>query len=166
MDSSQFKHILLPLSSKMYRTAFRLVNNNDIAKDIVQETYITLWNMRDSLSHIKDIEQFVIRIVRNKSIDTLRTNHTCQLDVNNITINNYYSSVECLYEDNERLNSVMMKISLLPTLQKQILLMRSVQDLSFDEIEQATGLSNANIRSLLSRARKKLRELCQSELND
>ena len=43
--------------------------------------------------------------------------------------------------------------------------MRGVQDLTYEEIEQLTGLSNMNIRTLLSRARKRLRELCEIAIN-
>ena len=162
MDSSQFKHILLPLSTKMYRVAFRIVNNSDIAKDIVQDVYISLWEKRDSLPLTENIESFVMKVVRNKSIDTLRTSHIYRLDDTDID----YTTIENRYDDNEQLNTVIKKMNLLPAQQKQILMMRSIQDLSITEIEQITRLSNINIRTLLSRARKKLRELCQQELEE
>jgi RNA polymerase sigma-70 factor (ECF subfamily) len=60
MESSQFKQILLPLSNKMYRVAFSIVNDSDIAKDIVQDVCISLWNMRDKLSQIQNIDTFVM----------------------------------------------------------------------------------------------------------
>lgn len=164
MESSQFKQILLTLSNKMYRVAFSIVNDSDIAKDIVQDVCISLWNMRDKLSQIQNIDTFVMKIVKNKCIDTLRTNHICRFNEINTITNEYSTSADGRLNDNERLNAVMNKINLLPTQQKQILLMRSIQDLSLEEIEQATGLSNVNVRTLLSRARKKLRELCKNEL--
>ncbi|MBE6311385.1 MAG: RNA polymerase sigma factor [Bacteroidales bacterium] len=164
MDSSQFKQILLPLGEKMYRTAFRIVNNSDIAKDIVQEVYIALWDKRESLPHIDYLESFVMKAVKNKSIDILRTSRIYKFDDN--FIDNDSTIIENKYDDNEQLNAIIRKMNLLPAQQKHILTMRSLQDLSITEIEQITGLSNINIRTLLSRARKKLRELCQQELNE
>ena len=49
-------------------------------------------------------------------------------------------------------------IAHLPPPQKKVLLLRDVNECSMEEIEQATGFTAANIRVLLSRARKKLRE--------
>ena len=49
-------------------------------------------------------------------------------------------------------------IGALPEQQRQIVKMRDVDDCSYEEIEQVTGLTAVNIRVLLSRARKKIRE--------
>jgi RNA polymerase sigma-70 factor (ECF subfamily) len=46
----------------------------------------------------------------------------------------------------------------LPEQHKLVVHLRDVEEYSFEEIEQVTGLSNANIRVILSRARQKLRE--------
>jgi RNA polymerase sigma-70 factor (ECF subfamily) len=52
----------------------------------------------------------------------------------------------------------MTLIGQLPDQQRQIMQMRDVEDLAYEEIEKATGLTSINIRVLLSRARKKIRE--------
>jgi RNA polymerase sigma-70 factor (ECF subfamily) len=52
----------------------------------------------------------------------------------------------------------MTLIGQLPDQQRQIMQMRDVEDLPYEEIEKATGLTSVNIRVLLSRARKKIRE--------
>ena len=51
-----------------------------------------------------------------------------------------------------------MLITCLPEPQAKIMLMRDVEDRSFEEISIETGLTEVNIRSVLSRARKKIRE--------
>lgn len=68
-----------------------------------------------------------------------------------------------VYEHHERLDRVMQMMNCLPERQKRILLLRSVQDLSMEEIGQVTGLTEVNVRTLLSRARKRLREMCEME---
>ena len=55
-------------------------------------------------------------------------------------------------------NQVIKLIGQLPEQQQQIVIMRDVDDRPYEEIEEATGLSAVNIRVLLSRARKKIRE--------
>ena len=52
----------------------------------------------------------------------------------------------------------MKLIHQLPEQQKQVMQMRDVEDRTYEEIEKVTGLTSINIRVLLSRARKKIRE--------
>jgi RNA polymerase sigma-70 factor (ECF subfamily) len=59
----------------------------------------------------------------------------------------------------------MKLIGQLPEQQQQIVIMRNVDDRPYEEIEEATGLSAVNIRVLLSRARKKIREQFKEIMN-
>lgn len=165
MDSSRFKHILLPLNATLYRTAYRIIKDSDIAKDMVQEAYVSLWHKRDSLDGLENVEAFAIKVVRNRCVDYLRTTHVYSM-IDNTTENIPDESVtaEDTYENNERLSGVMLNLNQLPERQRQVLMMRTVQDLTLEEIEKLTGLSNVNVRTLLSRARKRLKELCESDL--
>ena len=61
-------------------------------------------------------------------------------------------------EQQDEVNQLRRLIDRLPDQQRQVLLLRDVNDFSFEEIGEATGLSAVNIRVLLSRARKKIRE--------
>jgi RNA polymerase sigma-70 factor (ECF subfamily) len=55
-------------------------------------------------------------------------------------------------------NQVKRIIGSLPRQQRQVIVMRDVNECSMEEIEEVTGLSPGNIRVLLSRTRKKIRE--------
>ena len=59
----------------------------------------------------------------------------------------------------------MKLIGQLPEQQQQIVIMRDVDDRPYEEIEEVTGLSAVNIRVLLSRARKKIREQFKEIMN-
>ena len=62
-------------------------------------------------------------------------------------------------------NQVLRLIDGLPQQQRQVILMRDVNDQPYEEIEETTGLSAVNIRVLLSRARKKIREQFKEIMN-
>ena len=72
MKSSEFKLLVMPYSSRLYRMAFRLMNNREEAEDIVQEVYVKLWGMRNELDKYNSIEALSIRITRNLCLDHLR----------------------------------------------------------------------------------------------
>ena len=72
MDAETFKKVFLPYHQKLYRIAYRIVQNSDNAEDIVQETFIKLWNKRHDMQTIDNTEAFAIIILRNTSLDFLR----------------------------------------------------------------------------------------------
>ena len=61
-------------------------------------------------------------------------------------------------DDRERLEKVLAAVKSLPDRQREILVMRTVEGLSYDEIAQRTGMSYLSLRVLLSRSRQTLRK--------
>lgn len=160
MDANQFKELFLPYHAKLYRVAFRLMGNTQDAEDMVQEAYLKLWKKRNELpNNIESMEAYCSTLVKNICYDALRIS---QLDEDGrspeeISIPESHN-IAAEIEIKEEANQVMKLISQLPEQQQLIIQMRDVDDRSYEEIEEATGLSPINIRVLLSRARKKIRE--------
>ena len=167
MDANQFKEQFLPYHAKLYRVAFRLMGNTLDAEDMVQEAYLKLWKKRDELPNdIQSMEGYCITLVKNICYDALRLSHLDEdgrspeeLNVSGST------NVAIEVEWKDEANQVMKLIGQLPEQQQQIVIMRDVDDRPYEEIEEATGLSAVNIRVLLSRARKKIREQFKEIMN-
>ena len=157
MDAETFKKVFLPYHQKLYRIAYRIVQNSDNAEDIVQETFIKLWNKRHDMQTIDNTEAFAIIILRNTSLDFLRKtkndNHT-DYDVDVPETESLSKKLE-LQDEAEQVKAL---INNLPDQQRQVMMMKHWDDYSDEEIEQATGISPGNIRVILSRARKTIRE--------
>ena len=160
MNASDFKRKFLPYHQKLYRVAFRLLGNTQDAEDMVQETYLKLWKKREELPpDIECMEAYCITLIKNLCFDSLRSvrleedNRTPE-ELNIMEENNPMREAEL----KDEVNLVKRIIRALPKQQQQIVVMRDVNDCSYEEIEQATGLSSVNIRVLLSRTRKKIRE--------
>ena len=64
-------------------------------------------------------------------------------------------------EEQEQVQQVKRIIRRLPAAQRQVICLRGLQDYSLEEIGELTGFSAANVRTLLSRARKTIREQFQ-----
>ncbi len=157
MDAETFKKVFLPYHQKLYRIAYRIVQNSDNAEDIVQETFIKLWNKRHDMQTIDNTEAFAIIILRNTSLDFLRKtkndNHT-DYDVDIPETESLSKKLE-LQDEAEQVKAL---INNLPDQQRQVMMMKHWDEYSDEEIEQATGISPGNIRVILSRARKTIRE--------
>ncbi len=159
MDATQFKELFLPHHRRLYRTAFCLLGDAHNAEDVVQEVYLKLWDKRDELAKLKNTEAFLVTLTKNLSYDLLRSLHPEQ----ECTLSD---KLPIVAEDNvaqatearDEVEVVRQLIARLPEDQRRVITMRDVNGWGYDEIERATQLSPINIRVLLSRARKKIRE--------
>ena len=160
MDASDFKQKFLPYHRKLYRSAFLVLGNAQDAEDMVQEAYLKLWQKRNELPpDITNLEAYCVTLVKHLCYDKRRIS---QLDEDGrppeeLSITGK-SNVAHEVELKDEANQVMKLIGQLPEQQKQIMQMRDVEDRTYEEIEKVTGLTPINIRVLLSRARKKIRE--------
>jgi RNA polymerase sigma-70 factor (ECF subfamily) len=66
--------------------------------------------------------------------------------------------VEAQVERRDAVEQVKQIIGTLPEHQQQVITLRDMEDCSFEEIAEQTGLTAVNVRMLLSRARKTIRE--------
>lgn len=167
MDASEFKSMFLPHNRRMYCTAWRLAGNAQEAEDLVQEAYLKLWTKRDSLTGIDNAEAYCVTLVKHLFYDDRRRKHpkTDDSPPDNLNIADDSDTARNL-EQSDETSHVKRLIESLPAQQRQIITMRDVDDLSYDEIETRTGICGTNIRVLLSRARKRIREQFKEILDD
>jgi RNA polymerase sigma-70 factor (ECF subfamily) len=156
MTSEYFKQQFLPHAEKLYALAFRLLNNKDEASDAVQDTFLKLWNKRNELE-IQNTEAFCVTLVKNICLDILRKRHRSESlsDIEQIVTEKAVSRQMEIHYDWVQMQKL---IKQLPQQQQQLIILRHVKEYTMTEIAQQTGLSEANVRTTLSRARKLLRE--------
>ena len=159
MPASLFKQLLLPLYPRLQRVALRLLGNAEDAEDMVQEVYMKLWSKRDALPDVKEVEAYCVTMTKNMCIDRLRMAEVEKEDVDEVPIMLAETDdVEAQVERRDAVEQVKQIIETLPEHQQQVITLRDIEDCSFEEIVEQTGLTAVNIRMLLSRARKTIRE--------
>ena len=159
MPASLFKQLLLPLYPRLQRVALRLLGNAEDAEDMVQEVYMKLWSKRDALPDVQDVEAYCVTLMKNMCIDRLRIAEAHKADVDEVpTMLAATDDVEAQVERHDAVEQVKQIIETLPEHQQQVITLRDIEDYSFEEIAEQTGLTAVNVRMLLSRARKTIRE--------
>lgn len=160
MTHPEFKARFLPCYQKLYRIAYRYMGNACDAEDMVQNTYLKLWEKQDFLEGVENDEAYAVTTLKHLCLDKLKA-PLVQTDDDSGLVGE--SSPEPppdqALEQKEEMKIVMRIIYELPEQQRQVVLMRHFEEKSTEEIERETGLSNVNIRVLLSRARKTIKEL-------
>jgi len=160
MNAEEFKRLYYPFHPKLYRIAFALLNNADDAEDILQDTYYKLWDKRVELINVLQPEAFCVRLVKNLCLDFLRAPRN-RMDNESVESLNIMTGTnpEIELESKEKMQQIESMIEQLPDKQRIVIQMRGCGDCSLEEIEAATGESAANVRVLLSRARKALKSM-------
>ncbi|WP_430973593.1 RNA polymerase sigma factor [Sunxiuqinia rutila] len=159
MLAKEFKTLILPLSRKLHQFATRLTQNDEVARDVVQDVFLKLWQKRSSLRQIENIEAFAMRMIRNKCYDLHRGHRTYSLEEQQSSWHEEEKSD--LREEldlSETARIIKKLINQLPELQQKVMHMRDIEQLTYDEIVDQTGLNINAIRVNLSRARKKVRD--------
>ncbi len=149
---------MLPVKNKLYRLALRLLGDQEDAMDIVQEIFLRLWMKKDELGEYRNLEAYAVTMTRNLCLDKLKSPAARGETYNE---KNEMPDNRTPYDRTELSDSmriVRAAMDELPEQQRLVIHLRDVEGSDFDEIAEITGLSLNNIRVILSRARKKIRD--------
>lgn len=160
MNISDFQKTVYPLKDKIFRFAKRMVENHEEAEDVVQETFIRLWNKRDDLQSYRSIEALAMTTVKNLCIDKIRArrNFVENLDNHRGYIENIPGSGHDEHTD-DMVAAIRRAMNHLPGQQRMIMHLRDIEGYEFEEIAAIAGMNENAVRVALSRARKRIREL-------
>lgn len=159
MPASLFKQLLLPLYPRLQHVALRMLGNVEDAEDMVQEVYMKLWNKREELPDVQNMEAYCVALTKNMCIDRLRLAEVDRVDVDDFPLSLAAADdIASQLERQDAVEQVKLIIETLPEKQQQVITLRDIRDCTFEEIEEQTGLTAVNVRALLSRARKTIRE--------
>lgn len=161
MTSVAFKERFLPHYRRMYAVAITMLRDNDEASDAVQEAFTRLWEKRDELQNIDNAEAYCITVTKRICIDKMRSHQEQYCDYMEQTsiMTNDADDIRIRLENQEKLKIVKSLMNNLPEQQRTVLKLRAIGECSYEEIQSLTGLSDVNVRTLLSRARRRLKEL-------
>jgi RNA polymerase sigma-70 factor (ECF subfamily) len=159
MQARDFKTEVLPISNKLLRFARQILQDEEEAKDVLQDIFLKLWQKREELVKVDNLEAFTFRMMRNRCLDVIRLRRTVSLEV--VKKNNRLEeeSSDTDYLENEEMAGLVRRIiTELPDLQRTIIHLRDIEQLEYEEIAEATNLNVNAIRVNLSRARKRVRD--------
>ena len=163
----------MPLSRKIFAVAYHILQQGDEAEDVVQDIFVKLWEMRDKLPPDKLLEPYVLVMTRNLCIDRIRSsNYEMRLESEELRDSatdaqsaDYEggSPDECddtdPVESRDKLKATLRLMNQLPPDQAKALKLKVFDELSNEQIAQLLNIKEDNVRQLLSRARRRLKEL-------
>ena len=165
-DARAFNQLVLLYQSMAYNVAYRILTDADAAADATQDAFLSAFKAMGKFRG-GSFKAWLLRIVTNACYDQLRVKQrrpTSSLDDLPVeTDHTPYLEDPAEQPDEfverEELNRVIQGgIAALPVEQRVVVILSDVQELSYQEIAQITGLSLGTVKSRLSRGRAKLRD--------
>lgn len=157
MTESRFHKEYLSLAQALWRIAFYILESEAEAEDAVQEVYARLWQVRDRLDDVRQPKAYAIRMLKNLCLDRMRS--AARLSFPEVLPDKDFAPAPDEGIDaRQRLEKVLEAVKSLPERQRKVLVLRTLEDLSFEEIARRTGMKPLTCRVLLSQARTKIRQ--------
>lgn len=153
MELEGFSKRFGAMRPSLLRVASRLLGDAEMAEDAVQETLVKLWKMREKLDQHPNVEALAHTVLHNTAIDSLR--RAKEKETIPIEELRRQPGAEAPPIDTELIGLI---IDRLPPAQARAFRLKELEGYEADEICQIIGCSEQNLRQLLSRARRTIRQ--------
>jgi RNA polymerase sigma-70 factor (ECF subfamily) len=181
LENERFRKLLLSFPGKaieflydqyyqsLVNIARRLTHDQKASEDIVQETFLHVWENHKQLGqyHERSIEHYLVRVVKNKAIS--RYKHTLQLNERKIEFINGYSfnsndpSVEDQIIKTEVNSQIRQIINSFPKRERECLLMKLDEEMTTEQIAERLKVSKKAVERSITSANKRLRKYWSSK---
>jgi RNA polymerase sigma-70 factor (ECF subfamily) len=166
---NNFRKLVELTSPFTYSVAFRILGDEDQAKDIVQETMVTIWQKIRKIKSAEGYKTWIYRIVVNKCYDQLRKKKRHQEFVADeqtwaLISNSISAGPSAELENYETAQIINLLTKKLSPKQKTVFILSEIEEMSGDEISEITGMRKSVIKANLYYARKNISEMVEKYL--
>ena len=176
-DNEAIAEIIKLTERKAYFIAYKVVNNEATAKDIVQEAYIQAFQKMDQLTDDAKFESWFNQIVSHKALDYTRSKQGKNKPVDFSSLDDEEDRLEfeanikndkASFEPEASMNykelqeGVQGVLNELPENQRLALMMYYFEDMSVSEIADVYGVSGNTVKGYLAYGRKKIKNIIEA----
>ena len=168
-DTAAFEQLMLDNQDRIYTLCLRMTGDREDALDLAQETFFNAWRGLGSFQGNSSFSTWVYRLASNACIDFLRRRKRQQQAESPISLDDEEApcpepadprgTPEEELERQELRRAVERGLQALPDHHRQILIMRELSGLSYQEISAVLGLDLGTVKSRIARARLALQKI-------
>lgn len=164
-DQSAFSKLMHQYAGAVYNLAYRMLGNTHDAEDAAQEIFLRAYTRLDSFDRTRRFSTWLLSIASNYCIDRLRRRRFSWMTLDDVAFSlpSKERGPERSAIEQEERAAVQRALQQLPEIYRLVTILRYWHDLSYDEIAQATGLTESTIKTRLHRARHMLAAALESE---
>ena len=161
------KDMFLCLYKKYYHSllfiGLKEIKDAQLVKDTIQQLFLYIWEKRETIHEAKNVKSYLVTsFLRKLSADWKKSRKTCDLQV---VWNNYSEDLQSTPEENlinkdgqtQLFKLLMSHINNLPNRQRELIVLKFYEGLSYEAIVEQTGLSHRTVYNKVHEALKKLK---------
>ncbi len=157
-DHAAFGQLVRRYQDRVYRFILRMVGSHDEALELAQDTFIRAWQGLPDWRPEAEFRTWLFRIASNAATDSLRRRKVVQF----VPIEEDYDIAgetpgpQAQLRIKQELRALESALGRLPHEQREVVLLRDVEDMSYAEISATLRVSEGTVKSRLARAREAL----------
>ena len=159
-DEQAFSDLYYQTNAGLYNAVMTYVKDPDMAREIVQQVYIRIWDSRRLLKDVRSLKDYLFILARNTVFDHIKK-HTVEMKYlaglrNQAPVSD--NNVIAGMQERECGNLLRQVVSRLPAQQREAFLMASEQEMSYDKIAARMRVSKFTVKRHLELARRFVRK--------
>lgn len=172
-DEDAFADAVSAYSGKVYGLVLRLVNDHGEAQDIAQEVFVTLWKSIDSFRGESRFSTWLLRIAANHAKNRIKylsrrptdrgdlaaASEEVLADRHHTPAHGHLPAPDVVMESSQTGAIVARAIATLDEDHRLLVVLRDIEEMSYEEICEITNLPEGTVKSRLHRARMELKDL-------
>ncbi len=174
-DRIEFARVVEDYSAVIYRLAAKMLENPQDAEDVLQETFIKAYRHFKNFDGRSSVSTWLYRIATNEALMMLRKRKYISVSIDEPNGTSEQEPLQiidwCCLPETELMSSeaqdyLEVAVAKLPHSLRVVFLLRDIDGLSTKETSEALNLSESAVKTRLSRARMRLRELLSEYFGD
>jgi RNA polymerase sigma-70 factor (ECF subfamily) len=147
---------------KVFNVAYKFVGKHDLAEDLAQDIFLKIFKSLDTFDRRANFQTWLISVSRNLCIDHYRSvrkeRETIDRDVdaNELSPTSHDPGPIAALEQRDRVLLLRRALLELPRTLRMAVLMRDIQEMSYQEIAATLGLPEGTVKSRINRGRTEL----------
>jgi len=173
-DERAFEEVVRLYQNKVFNLVYRMIGNQEEAEDLAQEVFVTVFKSVDSFRGEAKFSTWLYRIAANhcknrmKYLGRRSYKQTGELDeaaereaqsAQPSSLHPRVDGPDAVFEGLELERAVQRSMQALDPEHREVIVLRDIEDLSYEEIAEITGVELGTVKSRLHRARLQLKEL-------
>lgn len=164
-DNESFEIIINKYMEKIIYFIYKFVKSMDVAEDLAQDVFVYILMNQEKYDSKYSLKAYLYTIAKSKTLNYIkREKKITYLQENEYIFNE--QEIEDAIFDKEQSQKLKIAIDHLPEPQNQIIYLADIEELSYKEICTIFDMSLSQVKTLIHRGRKKLKEILRKEVNN
>ncbi len=164
-DETAFRQLYLQWHQLLAGYVFRITESRELTEEIVQDVFMNIWRVRETLAEIKNFKHFLLVVSRNRAFDVLKK-QLKEKKLKKIWEKENMSELPIAVDDAEvsPYSLIDQAIDSLPPRRKEVYLLSRHERIAYKEIANRLGISKESVKTHLKLANNAISAFILSNL--